>query len=42
MVNTLGATDHRDLENSISKQNNSVLLRDLKQIYSKNFKQTSF
>ena len=42
MVNRLGAACHRNLENKIIKQNNSVLLRDLKQIYSKIFKQTSF
>ena len=35
MVKKLGATRHRNLENKIIKQNNSVLLRDLKQIYSK-------
>ena len=42
MVNRLGATCHRNFENKIIKQNNSVLLRDLKQIHSKIFKQTSF
>ena len=42
MVNRLGATCHRNLENWIIKQNNIVILRDLKQIHSKIFKQTSF
>ena len=42
MVKKLGATCHRNLENKIIKQNNSLLLRDLKQIHNKIFKQTSF
>ena len=42
MVKKFGATCHKNLENKIIKQNNSVLLRDLKQIHSKIFKQTSF
>ena len=42
MVKKLGATYHKNSKNKIIKQYKSVLPRDMKQIYSKIFKQKAF